>query len=151
TRVSALAEALVRQTPLARLKVPAALLLAGCLLAAGFAVQRAADPPPTTAPEGRPSPFIAEGAGGWVGPLADAPDEAAGPWPQEATRPIKVSGRVLDPAGRPFAGARLYVGYAPRRCDYATSHPVAFPVRARSAADGWFDFTFAPSDLDERY
>jgi hypothetical protein len=51
--------------------------------------------------------------------------------------------RVLDPAGRPLAGARLYVGYVPQHCDYAKAPVVTFPVRGTTAADGQFDFTFA--------
>src|SRR5262249_61318419 len=70
----------------------------------------------------------------------------------EADTPVEVSGRVLGPAGRPFAGARLYVGYARRRNEpEAVAHRPAYPLRATSGPDGRFRFTFARSELDERY
>jgi protocatechuate 3,4-dioxygenase beta subunit len=77
-----------------------------------------------------------------------------------------VRGRVLDPAGKPFKGARLYLRYV-------SSHGFGFhekgwtrrgkegdlpladsvwplAVRATSGADGTFRFTFGPADLDAR-
>ena len=127
----------VRGMVLGRLKVPAALLLLACLLAAGFAAHRAAPlspQAPPTPPPARPEATV----------QAAAPDEDG--------RPIAVSGRVLDPAGRPFAGARLYVGYAPRRSEPdSTAHRPAYPLRATSGADGGFRFVFTRSGLDERY
>jgi 5-hydroxyisourate hydrolase-like protein (transthyretin family) len=50
------------------------------------------------------------------------------------------------------AGARLYVGYARRRNEAAAvAHQPDYPLRGTSGPDGSFRFTFALSDLDERY
>src|SRR5262249_12485722 len=67
----------------------------------------------------------------------------------EGDMPIMVSGRVLDPQGNPFAGAKLYVGFSTR--GFAREVPfggMTFPRRTTSAADGRFHFTFTRSELD---
>jgi hypothetical protein len=84
-------------------------------------------------------------------PAAVADDRPAAPR-DGADAPITVRGRVLDPEGKPLAGAGLYVGYAVRR--YAPDLPVrptTYPLRATSGADGRFLFTFARSELDARW
>jgi protocatechuate 3,4-dioxygenase beta subunit len=54
---------------------------------------------------------------------------------------IEVSGRVLDPEGQPFAGAKLSMRSSnPKEQDR--------PLRATSGADGRFSFTFKRSILD---
>ena len=158
---AALAQKVLAGMSLARLKVPATLLLASCLFAAGFVASRVPDQPPTLS-------FPSDGKGSSAGSeavieneLAALPDVAADEepivgdfWalPAEATRLIRVSGRVHDPAGQPFAGAKLYVGYMPRGCDaYPPTHRPVYPLRATSGADGRFSFAFTKADLDERY
>src|SRR5262249_39273198 len=139
----------VKGIALARLKLPATLLLATSLLAAGFVAHRAADSP-RTAPEVR-FPFPSRDKGGLAAPHATAQNGTRAA-PADATRRIEVRGRVLDPAGRPFAGARLYVGYAPRPHEVvATADRPDYPLRATSGRDGRFRFAFVRSELDERY
>jgi RNA polymerase sigma factor (sigma-70 family) len=122
---------------LGRLKVPAALLLLACLLAAGFAAHR------LLAPSEAPAQAATS---------ASAAREERATAADEDSQPIEVSGCVLDPAGQPFAGGRLYVGYAPRRSEPdSTAHRPAYPVRATSGALGRFQFVFTRSELDERY
>jgi RNA polymerase sigma factor (sigma-70 family) len=67
-------------------------------------------------------------------PPADGPKAEAGDV-------VQVSGRVLDPDGKPVAGAKLYLGYAGAK-------GLTYPVRATSGGDGRFGFRFAKSDLD---
>jgi RNA polymerase sigma factor (sigma-70 family) len=59
---------------------------------------------------------------------------------QEAADSVRVRGRVLDPDGKPFAGANLYLG--------PTKSRDSIPVRATTGADGRFDFTFRKAELD---
>jgi RNA polymerase sigma factor (sigma-70 family) len=74
-------------------------------------------------------------------PAAPSPERTA--TPQKATdKEIVVRGRVLDPDGKPFAGAKLYLHYfSPKEMRY--------PVRATSGIDGRFAFTFFQSELDK--
>jgi RNA polymerase sigma factor (sigma-70 family) len=60
---------------------------------------------------------------------------------QESKESIEISGRVLDPDGKPFAGVRLHL---------AAWTPKGFRVEegATSSTDGRFSFTFAKSKLD---
>jgi protocatechuate 3,4-dioxygenase beta subunit len=53
---------------------------------------------------------------------------------------VKIRGRVLDPDGKPFAGAKLYLGgqVSPKEPTYS--------VRATSGDDGRFEFTVANSE-----
>jgi RNA polymerase sigma factor (sigma-70 family) len=55
---------------------------------------------------------------------------------------VTVGGRVLDPEGKPFTGAKLYLWV-----DYNFEKPVPPKVRATSGPDGRFDFTFAKQDV----
>jgi RNA polymerase sigma factor (sigma-70 family) len=52
------------------------------------------------------------------------------------------AGRVVDPAGRPVAGAQLYLLYY-------TPRALPIPLRATSDADGRFHFTVAKADFDQ--
>jgi RNA polymerase sigma factor (sigma-70 family) len=75
-------------------------------------------------------------------PARKAPQDAAAERPKDAKDVVKVRGRVLDPDGKPFAGAKLYLGSdRPREATY--------PVRATSGDDGRFEFTFARVELDK--
>src|SRR5262249_36966940 len=69
------------------------------------------------------------------------PSEKAAP--TGAQENIKVRGRVLDPEGKPFAGAKLYLG------GHTGLKAPTYPVRATSGEDGSFAFTFAKSELDK--
>jgi RNA polymerase sigma factor (sigma-70 family) len=72
--------------------------------------------------------------------------------PNKQEKRIEVSGRVLDPAGKPLAGAKLYVGYTIRPFMPLTRSPqITYPLRATSAADGSFHFRFALSELPPKW
>jgi RNA polymerase sigma factor (sigma-70 family) len=108
-------------------KVATALLLAASLLAGAGALvhfrTQAAEPP--AAPKATP--------GGPAAAPAAKDAEKAG---------IAFAGRVLDPDGKPAAGAKIYLLY---------SAPRALPVRATSDAEGRFRFTAAQADFDRSY
>ena len=55
---------------------------------------------------------------------------------------VVYQGRVLDPDGKPFAGAAVYL------VSYGLKHPNNPPVRATSGADGRFRFAVPKSDFD---
>jgi RNA polymerase sigma factor (sigma-70 family) len=131
---ASLAREVLRGRALARLGIATVLALATALLAAGLLAYRTPDEPPL--PEGQQRP------------AASASRQADG----EVDTPLEVSGHVLGPAGQPLAGARLYVGYARRRSESeAVAHQPNYPLRTTSGPDGRFRFTFALSELDERY
>jgi RNA polymerase sigma factor (sigma-70 family) len=101
----------------------------------GIAVVRGAaraEPPPDP-----PAPPAAarEGAKKERSQPADAPRA-------EAEESVKVRGRVLDPGGKPLAGAKLYLG------GHAGPKAPAYPVRATSGDDGRFVFSLPRSALD---
>jgi RNA polymerase sigma factor (sigma-70 family) len=134
---TALARDVLRGPALVKLGAAVALALATSLLAAGLLTYRALNAPSQAPGAAPPAAF--------AGQRAAAPEEAA-------DARVEVSGRVLGPEGRPVAGARLYVGYAPRRSEPdAVAHRPAYPLRATSGKDGRFRFAFARSELDERY
>jgi RNA polymerase sigma factor (sigma-70 family) len=54
---------------------------------------------------------------------------------------VEVAGRVLDPNGKPFARAKLYL-------DHGRSKEQQLPVRATSGTDGRFSFTFKRLEPD---
>src|SRR5579883_1885345 len=70
-------------------------------------------------------------------PKPDAPVKAAKS--EEATT-LSLSGRVLDPSGKPFPGAKLYL------LDFSASQEPP-KVQATSDADGRFRFTIARKDV----
>jgi RNA polymerase sigma factor (sigma-70 family) len=137
-----LARAVLRAMALTRLAIAAVFLLPICLVAVGFAVLGTEQPP--SAERFRPDSERSLAATALV---RDKRAEAV----DEDDVPIEVNGRVLDPAGKPYAGASLYVGYAVTggRIDL-TSQPNVLPVRAKSGADGRFQFTFSRTELDAR-
>jgi hypothetical protein len=148
-QATALAGELVNGMALARLKIAAALMLATCLLTAGLLLYRADQVPRAPFPQARWSPVASEGQAVPVPPAVLVKNPPGAPGDDD---PIEVRGRVLGPQGRPFAGARLYVGYTPRRIEPdAIAHQPVYPLRTTSGTDGRFHFTFARSDLDERY
>jgi RNA polymerase sigma factor (sigma-70 family) len=55
---------------------------------------------------------------------------------------VQVRGRVLDPAGKPLAGAKLYLG------GHTRLEKPAYPVRATSGDDGRFAFSLPRAALD---
>jgi hypothetical protein len=59
-----------------------------------------------------------------------------------AASEVAVTGRVLGPDGKPFAGAKLYLSY------YGSREPRP-KVRAVSGADGRFRFAFAKLEISE--
>jgi RNA polymerase sigma factor (sigma-70 family) len=67
-------------------------------------------------------------------PAADAPAQAG------AKEAIKVRGRVLSPDGKPFAGARLYLGSSSPKAPTKSA-------RATSGDDGRFQFSLSRSEL----
>jgi RNA polymerase sigma factor (sigma-70 family) len=77
-----------------------------------------------------------------------APKLEGGP-PVDEDIPIRVSGRVLQPDGKPCPNASLYVGLALRRYDWSDQPPKsALPLRATTGADGHFQFAFTRSQLN---
>jgi RNA polymerase sigma factor (sigma-70 family) len=83
--------------------------------------------------------------------------EAPPPFWDQSDVPIDVQGQVLDPRGKPVAGAELYVGYSmrrfvlralPERAPAEQSGPSTLSRRATTDADGRFHFRFATSELD---
>jgi RNA polymerase sigma factor (sigma-70 family) len=151
SRAAVLAGEVVNALALARLKIPAALLLATGLLTTGLLLSRATPTPPATAWPIRSSPSLTKDSPAPTAPAAVAKNEP-GARGDEADAPIEVSGRVFGPDGKPFTGAKLYVGYSVRHHarDFSVRQ-TACPLRATSGADGRFHFTFARSDLDARW
>ena len=150
-QAAALAGEVVKGIALVKLKIAAALMLTTCLLATGIVQYRAALPPETSAPQVRSSAYSSKAKVARTAPaflVTNGP-----PAPRDEANPrFEVSGRVLDPAGKPFQGAKLYVGYSPRRSEpEAVAHQPAYPLRATSGPDGRFGFAFTRSELDERY
>jgi RNA polymerase sigma factor (sigma-70 family) len=137
-----LARHVIQSMALDRLKRVAMLLLAVGVLTVGWAAQRKTEAPLMTALDDRSASFSSA-----------EPDRVTVPTtPGEIEARIEVSGIVLDPNGRPLAGAKLYVGYAPRRSEpEAIAHLPIYPLRAISGTEGRFRFAFSRADLDERY
>jgi protocatechuate 3,4-dioxygenase beta subunit len=133
-----------RSMGLAKLKMVAGLILTTSLLTAGWLAHR-------TVPDAPSAPSPSANRGGLAALVKVDPNEE-GRLRAPADAPIEVRGRVLDPRGKPFAGARLYVGYTPRRYEpESIAHQPVYPLRATSGTDGRFRFVFTRSQLDERY
>ncbi len=98
----------------------------------GLAVLRGADP---EAPKESQSP--AAKASSTPGRSEAQPAKAE---PKKDDAQVEVRGRVLDPDGKPFAGAKLYL-HAPNFRDKG------YAVRATSDDNGRFQLTFAKSEL----
>ncbi len=151
TQATALAQSTIKSMALAKLKSAALLLLVTCLVAGGWLAQRHASVLRLTGLEASALSTPSDSAPMLAAPSAvDKNDK--GKVGEAAEDRIEVSGRVLDPQGRPLAGAKLYVGYTPRRYEPdAVAHLPIYPLRAISGKDGRFHFTFARSDLDGQY
>jgi RNA polymerase sigma factor (sigma-70 family) len=140
--------------PLLSKRTAALGVLALAVLGAGIALSAYPQSPPPGA--GAASRTAPEGPARQAEPTEEKPD---------ATR-TEVRGRVLDQAGKPFKGAKLYLGYISshgwgfHRKDWSgrgtdgdlplSEAPWPLPVRATSGEDGMFRFTFARSDVDQR-
>jgi RNA polymerase sigma factor (sigma-70 family) len=147
-QAAVLAGETLRGMALARLKIAAALMLGTCLVTTGF-LYRAAQATPTAAPQGRSSPFSSQNPVAEAAPAALVKNQPK--LLDEADAPIEVSGLVLDAEGKPFAGAKLYLGYTIRRSAPDIQLPQPTPLlRGSTGADGRFQFTFTNSDLDAR-
>jgi RNA polymerase sigma factor (sigma-70 family) len=87
-------------------------------------------------------------AGPGTAPRMQKVQAASGPSPARVVEPdgpkeiLTYQGQVLDPQGKPFAGAALYLV-----CD-RLKHPEDPPIRATSGADGRFRFEVSKSDFD---
>jgi RNA polymerase sigma factor (sigma-70 family) len=138
---AALARAVLKSMALTKLTIVTGLLLPLCLLAVGLVARGRELPPSTELSQSTPSPLPVRTV-----VIDDKPVEVA----DDADVPIEVKGRVLDPTGKPYAGANLYVGYASGGGSNLPPPQTALPLRAKSAADGHFQFTFARSELDAR-
>jgi RNA polymerase sigma factor (sigma-70 family) len=127
-RVALLARASLRAMAAEKLKAVGAAFLVVALVGAGlFGYVAAADPPRA---EGREAPAAAPPEGsprpGATKPAADEAGE-------------KFSGRVLDPDGKPAAGAKVYL--------LRWTDPDREPkVRAETDKDGRFSFTAPPGE-----
>jgi hypothetical protein len=131
--VAALAAGVTRAMFVTRARIAAAVLLTVGLAAAGAGLLARAVPAAEQPP--------AENQSSEVGKQKPEPTAARPPAPDEKTDRVEVSGRVLDPQGKQFAGTRLYLRH------HGTTGP-DYPVRATSDADGRFAFTFKRSVLD---
>jgi RNA polymerase sigma factor (sigma-70 family) len=122
---------------LGRRKFAAALLLVAGVLAGGWILHRVAAGTAPDKAQIRSAPVVD------IRPSAvvDEPDF-----------PIEVSGRVLDPKGKPLGGAKVYVGCSARR-SAARVRPqeLGYPCRMTTGADGHFHFLFARSELEPTY
>src|SRR5262249_11362049 len=79
---------------------------------------------------------------------AEAPSAPPGPGkekadPESNDKAVTVSGRVLDPDGKPFAGAKVYLWTRTSR------KLAALPVRATTAEDGRFSFTVTATEREQ--
>jgi RNA polymerase sigma factor (sigma-70 family) len=122
-------------------KCKTALLLLLCTALAGsglgLAVLRGARAQSLPRAQQAPQEAAREGSKKERRSAADAPAQAA------AQDSVEVRGRVLDADGKPFAGAKLYLG------GHTTLKAPTYPVRATSGEDGSVAFTFARSELNQ--
>ncbi len=153
TGVSASAAALAGRVGMAmaipRLVMATALLLTIAALGTGIALQRQSSEPAMPAQDTSPRASLAA----LPKPIPHPP----GPFWDQSDIPIDVGGLVLDPHGKPLAGAELYVGYSarhifrramPENALAEQARPRSYPRRATTGANGRFRFRFATSELD---
>jgi hypothetical protein len=148
---AAVAGRVVRATALRRLTIAAALLLTSAALGAGIALRRKS---PKAASRTQNASLRADHAA-----LQKSIVHPPGPFWDQSDVPLDVQGQVLDPHGKPLAGAELYVGYSVRRFVQrgvlenalaGPARPGPYPRRATTGTDGRFHFRFATSQLDPR-
>jgi RNA polymerase sigma factor (sigma-70 family) len=138
--VAALLERATRVSALPRLKT--ALLLLVTTLAAGVAGVALLAQREAAAGSGEPRPLAA------AGPQEPSPANPGAKTPKSQASledrgdSVRVCARVLDPEGKPFEGAKLYLWV-----EYNYDKAVPAKVRATSGPDGRFDFTFAKQDI----
>jgi RNA polymerase sigma factor (sigma-70 family) len=146
-----------------KLQIATTLLLVGTLIAAGAAVLARH----ATAAE----PAAAQEAEAITPSVQAAPEEAAEPRPtdqkDDADEPVVLSGRVLDPQGKPAAGAKIYLTRNsfkskadlpyPAKAFFGGPHTHVWaadplpradpPLRATTGPDGRFTFTGRRAEL----
>jgi RNA polymerase sigma factor (sigma-70 family) len=146
-----LASRVVTAMAIPKLAITAVLVLTLAAVGAGIAVP--GKPPEPTPPAQNVLPATEVSAA--QKPLQQTP---AAFWDQSDV-PIDVQGQVLDPQGKPVAGAALYVGYSvsriirralPEKPFEGQPRPESYPLRATTGANGRFQFRFATSELDAR-
>jgi protocatechuate 3,4-dioxygenase beta subunit len=130
--IAALTEGVLGTMFLTRMKVTAALILTVGLLVAGVGAgtipvvaakqEAAAAAPMPTSVSLRTTVAMAGG---------QAAEKESSKQPDAQL--VQIGGRVLDPDGKPLAGAKLYVGYA-------SGKDTSYPVRGTSGKDGRFEF-----------
>ena len=77
-----------------------------------------------------------------AGPAAGQSGATASSGPEESGDRLEYGGRVVDPDGKPFAGARLHLAH------YGQESQGEVRIRATSDAAGRFHFPVAKADLD---
>jgi RNA polymerase sigma factor (sigma-70 family) len=140
-RASALAEGVTRAMCFSKFKVVTAVLVVVGLLAGAGALARqspsAGERPPVSPPAEVRSPA----------PERVVAKETPKPPAADDKDSVAYSGRVLGPAGRPVAGAKLYLtlgmGYLKR--------PAPSPVYGTTGKDGRFSFTVSRATFGDRY
>jgi RNA polymerase sigma factor (sigma-70 family) len=151
TVAAAVAGRIAKALALPRLTQAAALLLMTAALGAGIALYRKS---PEPVPPTEDATHRAD-----LATLAKPVRHPLDPFWDQSEVPVEVRGQVLDPHGKPLAGAELYVGYAVRRFVHPAMSgnalarqpwPDPYPRRATTGADGRFQFRFATAELDPR-
>jgi hypothetical protein len=107
-------------------------VLAAAIIAAGAAAAFRGDP-------ARNPPPVQQQSGKALAPAQEKPAEPVPPAPVT----IKRSGRVLDPDGRPLAGAKLWLAFQGTDWTWSTRVP---QVRTATGADGRFDLSVSDDD-----
>src|SRR5438445_829865 len=142
-QVAALTEGVLKTMFLAKLKTATAVLLAVSILTGAAMLTHQA----VAAKQSDAASGAAQKAPGDENAKADPGKASRKPQlsapKREAEEAVRVRGRVLDPDGKPVAGAKLYLG------GYTSPKERKYPVRATSGDDGRFAFTFARAELEQ--
>jgi hypothetical protein len=138
--VAALAAGAGRALFVSKTAMAALVLLAAGLFVAGAGVLRH---PTVAAQEGREAP---------AAPAAKAPARPAAaeakPPAEDDKEAVAIAGRVLDPDGKPLAGARVYQTFW---AESIAAYPPAPKVRATCDRDGRFRFTIPRDDWTREF
>jgi RNA polymerase sigma factor (sigma-70 family) len=144
--VAALIESASAGTILSKLSLGAAVVAAGFLAIGASALARREAPAPAV--QAKPA-----GSGTDTGKQADPSRAPSAKPPSQGG--VVVTGRVLDPDGKPVSGARLYYPRWPKTADgWATDYgETETPERGRTASDGRFRIELPRSDMppDQEY
>jgi protocatechuate 3,4-dioxygenase beta subunit len=127
-QVAALAAGVTRAMLLTKIRIATAVLLGAGVLAGALWAQQAAPPRDVERPPAQPSSPTPAG-------VAEKARELPAPT-------CTYKGRVLDPDGKPVAGAKLYFALPPE----TEKVPI---VRATTGADGRFQFTATRQEFDK--